>query len=204
MVNINVYWLIGGTVALLLGGLILAFTVSFWYAFPLLLIGIILLIVYFLFGSVNSAARQIQNGDFAKADKMLNLTLKPAWLYVTQRAIYYILKGSIAMNNKDTSTAESYFDQALGLKLPTDNERAMVLLQMANINASKGKWNTAKNYFREIKKLKVTEGTIKSQIDQFDKALQQSGQANIMRGGSPGANQMMQLGSKSKRRRPRM
>ncbi len=203
MININIYWLIGGTIALLLGGTILAFTVGFWYAFPLLLIGLILLVVYILFGSVNNAAKYIQEGDFDKADKMLKLTWKPDWLYVTQRAFYYIMKGSIAMNNKDTNAAEKLFDHALNLNLPSDNERGMVLLQLANINATKGKWSAAKNYFREIKKLTITENMIKSQVDQFEKALHQSGQANAMRMGNPGA-QVVQLGSKGKRRRPKM
>jgi outer membrane PBP1 activator LpoA protein len=191
------------TAGLLIGGTILALTVNFWYAFPLLLIGLILLVVYILFGSVNTAAKHVQEGDFDKAEKMLNLTWKPEWLYVTQRAFYSIMKGSIAMNNKDMKLAEEHFDHALGMNLPSDNERGMVLLQLANINATKGKWNAAKNYFREIKKLHVTESMIKGQIDQFEKALNQSGQANAMRMGKPGM-QMMQAGGKGKRRRPKM
>ncbi len=204
MININIYVLIGLTIVLLLGGTILAFTVNFWYAFPLLLIGLIMLVVYILFGSVNSAAKHIQTGDFEKAEKMLGLTLKPEWLYVTQKAFYYIMKGSIAMNNKDMAKAEELFDTALHMDLPSDNEKAMVLLQLSNINAAKSKWKAAKNYFREVKKLKVTESQIKDQISEFEKGLANAGQVKAARSmGRQGMN-MMQAGGKSKRRRPKM
>lgn len=199
--NINIYWLIGLTAATLLGGLILALTISFLYGLPFLIIGIILLVVYVLFGSVNAAAKHIQEGDFAGAEKKLALTWKPEWLYVTQRAFFHIMKGSIAMDAKNTELAESHFDTALAMDLPSDNEKGMVLLQLANINATKGKWPAAKNYYRDIKKLKVTESQIKEQIDQFGKALSNSGQMKAAR--SMG-NQGMMAAGKSKRRRPKM
>lgn len=204
MMNINIYVLLGLIVVLLGGGIGLAFVVNFWYAFPLLLIGLILLAVYIFFGSVNTAAKDIQKGDFDAADKKLNLTWKPDWLYVTQRAFYYIMKGSIAMNNKDMNKAEELFDTALGMELPSDNEKAMVLLQLANINASKNKWQAAKKYYRDIRKLKVTEAPIKEQIVQFEKALGNSGQLKAARSMGKQGMQMMQTGGKSKRRRPKM
>ena len=202
--NINIYVLIGLTALFLLGGIALAIGVGFWYSFPVLLVGLILFAVYILFGSVNSAAKHIQEGDFDAADKKLNLTLKPDWLYVTQRAFYSIMKGSIAMNNKDMDGAERLFDKALNMDLPSDNEKAMVLLQLSNINASKSKWKAAKNYFREAKKLKVTEPQIKEQIGQFEKQLANSGQVKAARSMGKQGMQMMQGGGKSKRRRPKM
>lgn len=204
MINLNIYVLLGLTAALLIGGVALALTVNFWYAFPLLLVGLILVVVYILFGSVNSAAKHIQAGEFEQAEKKLKLTLKPEWLYVTQRAFYYIMSGAIAMNKKDTATAESLFDKALGMNLPSDNERGMILLQLANINGSKGKWTAAKNYFREAKKLKITESAIKEQMSQFEKALNQSGQMQVARSMGKQGMQVIQQGGKSKRRRPKM
>ncbi len=204
MVNINIYVLIGLTIALLVGGTILAFTAGFWYSFPFLLIGLIGLVVYIFFGSVNSAAKHIQTGDFDEAEKKLALTLKPDWLYVTQKAFYYIMKGSIAMNKKDMDGAEQLFDKALHMDLPSDNEKAMVLLQLSNINASKNKWQVAKNYFREVKKLKITEPQIKQQVAEFEKGLGNAGQIKAARSMGKQGMQMMQGGGKSKRRRPKM
>jgi len=204
MFNINIYLLIGLTIGCLLLGLVLAFTVNFWYAFPFLLIGVILAIGYILFGSVNGAAKLIQAEDFDGAEKRLKLTLKPNWLYKTQRAFYYIMKGSIAMYRKDLKNAQSLFDEALKIDLPSDNEKGMVLLQMANINAQQQKWPAAKNYYREASKLNLTEGQIKSQLDEFGKALKNRGAANVARSMGKQGMRMMQQGSGGKRRRPKM
>lgn len=204
MINLNIYVLLIGTVVLFIGGILLSIFSGFWYGFPLWLFGIIGVVIYILFGSVNSAAKHIQDGDFINAEKKLNLTWKPEWLYVTQRAFYHIMKGSIAMNNKDMKVAEGHFDHALSLDLPSDNEKGMVLLQLANINATKGKWAAAKKYFRDVKKLKITETQIKEQVDQFGKALGQQGQVKAARTMGRQGGMIMQGGGKSKRRRPKM
>lgn len=199
MFTINIYLKFALIAAFLIGGVALAMTISFWYAFPLLLIGLVLLASYIFLGTVQSAAELMQSGDFEACEQRLSLTLKPEWLYVTNKAFYYLIKGSAAMNNKDSDTAEEWFTKAQSLKLPSDNERAMVLLQLANINAMKGKWNNANHTFREIKKLKINEGQLKDQINQFEQALKQRGQ--IQQAGRRG--QRMSMPS-SKRRRPKM
>jgi len=202
--SINIYLLIALMGACLLGGIVLAFTVSFWYAFPFLLIGIIMLVIFVLFGSVNGAAKLIQAEDFDGAEKRLNLTLSPKYLWKTQRAFFYIMKGSIAMYRKNLKEAQGLFDEALKIDLPSDNEKGMVLLQLANINAGQNKWPSAKNYFREASKLNITEAQIKSQMDEFGKALKNRGAANVARSMGKQGMKMMQQGGGGKRRRPKM
>jgi tetratricopeptide (TPR) repeat protein len=204
MFKINIYLKFALIALFLGGGILLWIFQGFWYSFPLLLIGIGLLASYFLLGTIMSAAEMIQETDFAGAEKRLNLTVKPQWLYVTNRAVYYIMRGAIAMDKKDTKGAEELFQTANSMKLPSDNEKAMVLLQLANINATKNKWNAAKNYFREAKGLKVSEGAIKDQLNQFEKALQNQGQMKLARTMGKQGVQMMRGGGSSKRRRPKM
>jgi len=181
----------------IIGGLVLIFTAGFWYGFPLLLIGIGFLVSYILLGTVQSAAQLLEKTRFVEAEERLKWTLKPDWLYVTNRAFYYIMKGSIAANLNRSEEAEGYFEKAKDLKLPSDNERALVYLQLANIKASQGKWTQAKSYFHHLKKFNVSEGMLKEQIKQFEKALNQSGNNVHLRTG-----QAMQPGGK--RRRPKM
>jgi tetratricopeptide (TPR) repeat protein len=181
----------------ILGGTVLMFTAGFWYGFPFLLIGIGFLVSYFLLGTVQSAAQMLERQQFVDAEERLKWTLKPDWLYVTNRAFYYIMKGSIAANLNRPDEAEGYFEKAKDLKLPSDNERALIYLQLANIKASQGKWTQAKSYFHQVKKFNVTEGMLKDQIKQFEKAIGQSGNAVHLRSG-----QAMQPGGK--RRRPKM
>jgi len=203
MFTINIYVKFALIALFLGGGIILAFTQGFWYSFIFLLIGIGLLASYLLLGTIQSAAEMIQTMDLDGAEKRLGLTFFPKLLYVSNRAFYYIIKGTIAINRNNTSLAEGYFNQALELKLPTETEKGMVLLQLANINAQKNKWTAAQNHYREAKKLNITEPQLKNQLEEFGKALKNRGQAKAAQGMGRRGRQMMQPG-RSKRRRPKM
>lgn len=203
MFKINIYVKFALIAAFLLGGIGLSFVYGFGYTWILILIGLIFLASYLLLGTIQSAAEKIQLMDFAGAEKMLGLTFFPNLLYVTNRSIYYILKGSIEAQRKDTKSAEEYFQKALSLKLPSDNEKAMVLLQMCNIQMMKNNWPGAQNYFMQVKKLHISEKLIKEQIDQVEKAINSRGNINVARSMGKQGMQMMRMGG-GKRRRPPM
>ena len=202
MFSINIYLKFALIALCLGGGILLAFVYGFWYAFPFILIGLGLLASYFLLGTIQTAGQLLQLEQFDEAEKRIDMTWKPEWLYKTNRAMYYILKGGLAMNRKDNNAAEEFFLKAEAIELPTDDETAMVQLQLAAINAQKQKWNVAKRYYTNLKKLKVTQPEIKAQIAQFDLAFKNRGQMKNSMGAGRG-QQMIQPGSKSKRRRPR-
>jgi len=205
MFSINIYLKFALIAIFLGGGIILSFFYGLGYSWILILIGLILLATYILLGTVQSAAQMVQVQDFEGAEKRLGLTLSPKYLYVTNRAFYYIIKGSIAMQGGKHDEAEALFQEANNLKLPSDNERGMVLLQLAGLNANKGKLKAANNYYREASKLNITESQLKEQVDMFGKQLKQAGaskgaQGMMGRSGSRG-RQMIPGG---KRRRPKM
>ena len=205
MFVINIYLRFALIAVGIIGGTIMSAMMGFWYGFPFILAGVILLIGYFVLGTVASAGQMVQAQDFTGAEERLKLTFFPRLLYVTNRAMYYIMQGSIATQKKDNNTAEELFNKALALNLPSDNEKAMVYLQLANINASKQKWALAKKQVQTLKKLKVTQKELKDQIALFDKAMSQSGQMKAqqrMVGGTRGGR--MTQGGSRKRRRPKM
>lgn len=202
MFTINIYLKLALIAVSLIGGTVLALTVGFWYAFPILLIGLVLLVSYLMLGTVASAAEFIQRQDFAGADKRLNLTATPRLLYVTSRAMFYIMKGSIKMNDGNTDDAEDLFNKALALKLPSDDEKAMVLMQLANINMTKGKWNAAKIQMSELKKLSIRQGQVREQVSMLQKAFKNRGQMKAARRMGKTNQQMMQ--GSGKRKRPKM
>ena len=202
MFSVNIYLKFALIALFLGGGILLAVFQSFWYALPIILIGLGLLASYILLGTVQSAAQLVQTGAFEEAKKRIALTWKPEWLYKTNRAFYYIMQGSLALNDKDTNKAEEWFKLAEAIDLPTDDEKAMVQLQLANINAQKDKWKQAELYYKNVKKLKVTQPELKAQIAQFDQAFKNRGQMKQMRQGGGGRGGMMRQGGK--RRRPKM
>lgn len=204
MFIINIYLRFALIGVLLVGGTIMAIFLGFWYAFPFLLAGLGLLIGYFLLGTVQSAAQLMQETDYLGAEKRLNLTWKPNLLYVSNRAYYYIMKGTIAQGLGRKEEAEQYLKHAQTLDLPTDNEKAAVQLQLAGVAAQKEKWNQVKLYMKEIKALNVTEPTIKDQVKQFERAIKERGQLKAARrmGQMPKGGMPMKGGGK--RRRPKM
>jgi hypothetical protein len=204
MFTINIYLRFALIALFLIGGTIMAIFLGFWYAFPFLLVGVGLLIGYFLLGTVQSAAQLMQNTDYLGAEKRLDLTWKPNWLYVSNRAYYYIMKGTIAQGLGKNEEAEKYLKYAQTLELPTDNEKAAVQLQLAGAAAQKERWNQVKLYLKEIKALNVTEPTLKDQVKQFEKAVKDRGQLNAARrmGQMPKGGMPMKPGGK--RRRPKM
>ncbi len=203
MLSINIYLRFALIVLLLGGGIALSIFYGFWYGFPFWLIGLILLVGWIALGTVQSAAQLLQQGDVEGAEQRLKLTLTPKWLYVTNRAYYYMLKGTIAMQHKQIDEAEQYFRMARELELPTDNEKAMILFQLAGVAAQRHKWNQAKIYLRDIKKLKVTEEQLKQQIKEFEKAMTSAGQLKAAtRSGMAHKGGIRQPGGK--RRRPKM
>ena len=112
-----------------------------------------------------------------------------------------MLKGSIAIAQKDMDAGERYLKMAEAVDVPSDNEKAMLQIQLAQISASKGKWKEAKIHFKKAKDCKITEGSIKDQFKQLELMMSQSGQSRAaMRQGKQGHG--MQRGG-GKRRRPR-
>ncbi|MBY5957396.1 hypothetical protein KUV50_04555 [Membranicola marinus] len=201
MFSINIYLRLGLIILCLGGGVVLTSLYGFWYAFPFFLTGIILLVGYILFGTVQSAAKMMQTMDIAGAEKRMKLTVSPRLLYSANRAYFYMLKGTIAQHKKDTDESEFYFQKAKETKLPTDNEKAMVNIQLANMQANRGNWTMAKQLYREVKGMQVTEPQIKEQVEEFGKVIKNSG--NIKAAQSGRFRGAMNQQSK-KRRRPRM
>jgi hypothetical protein len=140
--------------------------------------------------------------DFDGAEQRLNLTFFPNLLYSANKAVYYMLKGSLAAQRKETTIAEGFFNKALSLKLNSDDERAMILLQMAGIQAQKGSWNLAKNYVYQTKGLKITQSIIKDQLKQIETGIAQRGQMKVAQSMGMQSGQMASPGGK--RRRPKM
>ena len=199
MFSINIYLRFALMAVLIIGGVALAFAVSFWYALPLILIGLVLMAGYFLLGTVQSSAVFVQNQDMDGAEKRMALTIKPEWLYKPNKSVFYMLKGTIAAQRQDFEKAEMHYMQAQKVGFTTDNEKAIVLLSIANFRAQKNNWVGAENYMRQLRELKITEPMIKEQMATMEKAMKQRGQVNAQmrqgyRGFTPGG----------KRPRPKM
>ena len=185
----------------LVGGIALWIAFGFWYGFPFLLAGIILLLGYIFLGTVGPAAKAVQLQDFDRGEKLLNLTLKPEWLYSANRAFYYMMRGTIALSRKDLNAAEGWLKKADTIDVPTANEKAMLKLQLAQIEANRRNFPAAKKYLKAAREANVKLPQIVEQMDMLDTALKQSGQVKAAQRMGKEGHQMMSRGGK--RRRPK-
>ena len=205
MLSINIYLRFALIALFIPVAILLNIYLGFWYAFPFYLALPILIAGYVFLGTVQSASNLMQTGDYDATEKRLNLVLKPDWLYTTNRAYFYLLKGSVLIAKKNIDEGEFFLKKAQAIELPSDNEKAMIELQLANISASKGKWKVAEIHMRTIKQLRVTESTLKEQIKQFEKSLANQGQMKAAsRMGAIGQTMRVAGAGKGKRRRPPM
>ena len=92
------------------------------------------------------------------------------------------------MQREKSNEAEQWFNKALSLKLPSDNERAMILIQLINI------------HIRELKKLNYSKELFKEQIKMIDQVMTQQGKVKTM----GQMDQRMTFRPGGKRRMPRM
>lgn len=187
----------------IIGGVALWLIFGFWYGFPFWLAGLVLLVGFVLMGTVGSAAQATQGMDMDKAERLLKLTPNPRWLYPTNRAYYYMLKGTIAIGRNQAEEGEAWLKKAEKINLPTDNEKAILQIQLAGTAINRGRMKQAEIHYRNAKELKITTPEIKEQLKQIEKVLQNQGQMKAaMRMGRPGGGGMGN--GAGKRRRPKM
>lgn len=198
---INIYLRFALIALGIIGGIALSVAFGFWYGFPFILMGIILLAGYLVMGTIMSAGQLLQEENFKGAKERLALTYFPNLLYGPNKGGYYMMQGSIAQMQGNQKEAEKYFKDAKNVELSSDNEKAMLELQFANTAARKGNWNQVKAHMKNIKGMNVTVPEIKAQIVQFEAALKQQGQMKgaMRQGGGQGA-----FRPGGKRRRPKM
>jgi tetratricopeptide (TPR) repeat protein len=199
MFTFNIYLRFFFLIALLPVAIYLSFEFGFWYSFPFYLFWVIFLVGYIMLGTVQSAAKLMEKMDFLGAEKRLKLTLSPKLLFKTNRAYFYLLRGTIALNLKENDIAEQFLLKAKETGLSTGNEKAMVHLQLANLAAGKNNWNGALMHFRAAKKFKVTDPNLREQMRQYEKALANRG---VLKSAGMSGQGMQMAGGK--RRRPKM
>ncbi|WP_020566709.1 tetratricopeptide repeat protein [Neolewinella persica] len=186
----------------LIGGIGLWVSLGIWYGIFFVITGLILLGGYIFLGTVAPAAKQIQSQDFDGAEKTLNMTLKPEWLYSANRAFYYMMRGNIALQRKDINGGEVWLRKAEAIDIPTPTEKATLHFQLAQIEYQRKNFNAAKKYLKKAQDANIKIPQIREQIDMMDKALKQSGQMKAAQRMGKAGHGMMG-GQGGKRRRPK-
>jgi hypothetical protein len=207
MFSINIYLRFALIAAGIVGGIALSAAYGFWYGFPFILVGLFLLAGYLMLGTIVSTNQLLGQMRIEEAEQRLNMTYFPNLLLVGYKGVFYMTKATIAMQRKEWGPAESLLKTALAKGLPSDNERGGAMLQLMVIGAQKGNHNAVPAQLAEIKKLNITDASLKAQIKEIE------GQLKLAKGNPMNPSTMAMMGGRngfrpgggsSKRSRPRV
>lgn len=135
-------------IVLVVGGGVVNYTSSFWPAFPMYFIGVILIAGHFFFGPLRLIQEYLENGDIDGAEKILNSIKAPGLLYKPIRSVYYTLRGNVAMMKQDFTGAEKMMKKGLDLGMPMKEAEGASLLQMGMLSMQKNDLRQAESYIR--------------------------------------------------------
>ena len=136
-----------GLVLLAAGGYV-NYSASFWPAFPLYLVGVILVAGHFFFGPLRIIQEYMESGDMEGAEKVIASIKFPNLLYKPIRSVYYTLKGNISMMKQDFVGAEKSMKKGLDLGMPMKEAEGASMLQMGMLMMQKNDLKQAESYIR--------------------------------------------------------
>jgi len=132
--------------------------VSEYYNIAIYLLGIAGYFVWSQYreGTVFLATQAFHRQDYEKTKALLLEIKNPDHLRKGRRNFYEFMEGNIALKENRIDEAEVHFQLASRLPWKRDNEKAMVLINLANINLRKKEYDRVSAYIEVVEKLKLT------------------------------------------------
>jgi hypothetical protein len=144
------------------------------------ILALVLILGYVFFGTVNGALFMLNNGKIEEAEKLLNQTFKPQWLFKSHKAYYFFTKGLLALhkvnNNEDSGTlflreGEEYLLKALDIGLSRKQEKAMTYLNLASVALRQRDKEKAIEYYNSLKENETSDLRLKKNIEGLEDAI---------------------------------
>ena len=136
-------------IVLIGAGIYVNYSASFWPAFPLYLVGVVLVAGHFFFGPLRLIQEHLEGGNIEGAEKVIASIWFPGLLYKPIRSVFYTLKGNIAMMKQDFDGAEKMMKKGLDLGMPMKEAEGASLLQMGMLSMQKNNLRQAESYIRQ-------------------------------------------------------
>jgi hypothetical protein len=115
---------------------------------------------HFKHSSVLLASKHFKNSDYEKAEKILNEVENPDRLAKGRRGFYEFMRANIALKCDDFETAEHHFQIASRFPLGGKNDKAYVLIHLANLALRKKDGTRALTYIEKAKELATSSKAI--------------------------------------------
>lgn len=111
---------------------------------------------HFKEGTVVLASEAFQKKEYNKARILLADIKNPEYLRKKRRNYYEFISGNLALQLLDDETAERHFQIASRLPFRRPNDKAIILVQLANINLRKHDYERVRAYLDRASELEVS------------------------------------------------
>ncbi len=125
---------------------------------------------YFKYGTVYAAFQQIKKDNVKKAEELISKIKNPDKLTKGHKSYYYFTTGIIALEKKDFEKSHSDLTQALDIGLRTENDKSIVLLNLANVELLREDYNKAFEYIKKVRQLKL-KPLVESETNRIEKEI---------------------------------
>lgn len=112
---------------------------------------------HFKHSSVLMASKHFKNNEFGKTKALLAEVTKPERLAKSRRGYYEFMQGNMALKEQDWDKAEYHFQLASRFPVGGKNEKAYVLIHLANLALRKKDRERAEAYTKRAKELAETQ-----------------------------------------------
>ena len=136
----------------------------------MLLAGGLFIYGYFKYGTVYAAFQQIKKDNVKKAEELISKIKNPDKLTKGHKGYYYFTTGIIALEKKEFEKSHSDLTQALDIGLRTENDKSIVLLNLANIELLRKDYNKAIEYIKKVRLLKL-KPLVESETNRIEKEI---------------------------------
>jgi tetratricopeptide (TPR) repeat protein len=142
------------------GAILVHYNSSFWPAFILYLVAVVLIIGHFIFGPLRLVQSFMESGDMEGAKKVVDSIAFPNLLIKPIRSVYFTLKGNLAMANQDFEGAEKMMKKGLDLGggMLSKQAEGPNKLQLGMLSMQKGNIKEAESYIRQAIRAGLPDG----------------------------------------------
>lgn len=114
---------------------------------------LMIVFIHIRYGSITAAIKSMKKNNLKIARKRLNETVKFDWLSPSYKGYYYWIKAYIETGEEDLSNAVNSYEKALEYGLRTNNDTAIVYLQLAMLASIGKKYKAAEKLLKKAKEL---------------------------------------------------
>lgn len=111
---------------------------------------------HFKHSSILLASKYFKNGDYERTEKILSEVPNPDRLARNRRGYYEFMRANIALKREEYDVAEHHFQIASRFPLGGKNDKAFVLIHLANLALRKKDGERTRAYIAKAKELATT------------------------------------------------